>query len=110
MNNRIWHKGPPPHVGWWNASIYADDTAWRWWNGKHWSYVVYPWYPMVSVLKNAGTRPSGEHTEKRIQWTTYWPENALVPRVDPRKPPRFERIPDYPEAVLGHFVLINTGE
>lgn len=32
-----WHKGPPPSVGWWQASISKDPACLRWWNGKNWS-------------------------------------------------------------------------
>lgn len=34
---RVWHKGPPPHIGWWNASLHFDLNAWRWWDGENWS-------------------------------------------------------------------------
>ena len=39
---RIWHSGPPPHVGWWNASFdfVKGNNDWRWWDGKCWSIVV----------------------------------------------------------------------
>lgn len=32
-----WHKGPPPSVGWWPASMCEDTKMVRWWNGKKWS-------------------------------------------------------------------------
>jgi hypothetical protein len=35
-----WHKGPPPSVGWWPASISRDGSMLRWWNGEIWSIAV----------------------------------------------------------------------
>lgn len=32
-----WHKGPPPSIGWWPASMYRDMSDLRWWNGRWWS-------------------------------------------------------------------------
>jgi hypothetical protein len=36
-----WVKGPPPAVGWWNASRCRDPEVRRWWNGSYWSAAVY---------------------------------------------------------------------
>lgn len=35
-----WHKGPPPSVGWWPASMSRRDGVFRWWNGERWSVDV----------------------------------------------------------------------
>lgn len=76
---RIFKSGPPPHVGWWNASVNGDPDIWRWWDGKTWGL------PCVSSM-------SGEHADKKakrpagiegIKWSDYWPENARVPRIAP---------------------------
>lgn len=40
-----WRKGPPPTKGWWNASTERNPVARRWWNGRHWSLVVYVGMP-----------------------------------------------------------------
>lgn len=77
MSDRVWHKGPPPHVGWWNASSKKDKECWRWWDGKHWSIPV-----------EMGAYPPAYYAEcKSVTsdhfWTDYWPENARVPRLDP---------------------------
>ena len=79
MTQRIWHKGPPPHIGWWNASIRKDRYVWRWWNGKRWSCAACTDYPAwvagdVAKLKTAADG---------VQWTDYWPKNARVPRSKP---------------------------
>lgn len=82
MKKRVWHKGPPPHVGWWNASILCDPCAWRWWNGERWSKVAY----CGESAKEAGVsaKLTGDN-DYFIEWTDYYPENARVPRIDPRK-------------------------
>lgn len=83
MAERVWHSGPPPHVGWWNASACYDDDAWRWWNGECWSPSVYAYEPIRAVVRAASMHTvfcTGE-----IEWTDYWPENARVPRIDPRE-------------------------
>lgn len=79
---RTWHKGPPPHVGWWNASRYGHLANWMWWNGSEWSCSVGECADakragQISALKNP-------YQDGSIVWTDYWPENARVPRIDPR--------------------------
>jgi hypothetical protein len=36
-----WRKGPPPCVGWWNASVAQDPLCRRYWNGERWSRAAY---------------------------------------------------------------------
>lgn len=82
MTKRVWKSGPPPHVGWWNASIAFDLRAWRWWDGKNWSLAAYEY----ASAKNAGKRAKGKSSYyKEIKWTDKYPENARVPRIDPSK-------------------------
>jgi len=77
---RIWNPGPPPHIGWWNASVMEALDMWRWWNGKHWSDAAQE----SSVARLAGTFAKRRESAKNVEWTDYWPEGARVPRVDPR--------------------------
>lgn len=77
---RVWHKGPPPHIGWWNASNGRYFIAWRWWNGKQWSVAAYPDYALRDIARVA-RKPNAN--QKLIEWTDYYPENARVPRVAP---------------------------
>ena len=79
MTTRTWHKGPPPHIGWWNASIAYDLTAWRWWDGKNWSQVSYPKDSEFS----AGISAQIKLADDFIEWTNYYPKNARVPRINP---------------------------
>lgn len=82
MTKRVWHKGPPPHVGWWNASTINDPNCWRWWDGKRWSI-------SVSDLTSLGfaalyaKEPATQDIQEMIEWNDYWPKNARVPRVKP---------------------------
>lgn len=80
---RLWHSGPPPHVGWWQASSGRSTRTWRWWNGECWSIVAFPDEDLDSVAWCAATPTQSLNME----WTTYWPEGARVPRVPPLIPP-----------------------
>ena len=77
----IWHSGPPPHVGWWNASRGKADYAWRWWNGEYWSISVST-TDDAELAAQCALHGEPIHHEQ-IQWTDYWPENARVPRIVP---------------------------
>ena len=81
MSTRTWHKGPPPFPGWWNASWNFNHRIWRWWNGRYWSKSVFLDDGM-NYIKVATSRP--DQNQDDIKWSDYWPENARVPRVDPR--------------------------
>jgi len=83
MNDRTWHQGPPPHVGWWNASILRSSNIWRWWDGTCWSQPV----SADSGWQNAEHRakiPNGDDGYE-LEWSDYYPKNARVPRIDPSK-------------------------
>lgn len=83
-SNRTWYNGPPPHVGWWNASFSRSKEAWRWWNGKGWSVPAYEDQPLLEVKEKARIPSLIPKSGKRIEWSDYWPENARVPRIDPK--------------------------
>lgn len=83
MTERIWHKGPPPYRGWWNASIVRSKKAWRWWNGEGWSAPAYPDHTSEEAADAASYNILRSTNE--VEWTDYWPENARVPRIDPRE-------------------------
>lgn len=79
MSERIWNKGKPPHIGWFNASSCGNPDMWRWWDGEKWSFGAYA---------NEGSHSAGVSASKAsencaIEWTDYWPENARVPRIKP---------------------------
>lgn len=74
-----WHDGPPPHVGWWNASNGANPSVWRWWNGEWWSV---PAREFTKDQNGLAASPSFSPIS-RIKWHPRWPENARVPRINP---------------------------
>jgi len=80
MNDREWHSGPPPHIGWWNASITRHQCHWRWWDGKVWSLPIDPRFSRIEAGRYAAQISNLQHG---IFWTDYWPENARVPRINP---------------------------
>ena len=83
MTARTWHRGPPPHVGWWIASISRSSTFWRWWNGKNWSVGAEPSNNQLEALRAANVPYMGFTFD--VEWTDYYPKNARVPRIDPSK-------------------------
>jgi len=78
-----WHSGQPPHVGWWMASIFRDEHCWRWFDGKHWALPASDDESAVVAAMYANRRAAPHHA-KQVEWTDYYPENARVPRIDPR--------------------------
>ena len=86
MKELSWHTGSPPHVGWWNAAFGKFQGIWRWWNGVRWSLCAH----YTDTPEEAGKLAEIPVTESattlsRIYWSDYWPENARVPRIDPRR-------------------------
>ncbi len=70
-----WHKGPPPSIGWWPASICRDTTILRWWNGKWWSCGCAASYSAQTAASSAAQKS----TLEGIEWTerpASWPERA----------------------------------
>ena len=65
-----WHKGPPPEIGWWPASLVQDHQCIRWWNGKYWSVGAIPEDSAEKAAKFASKRSS--HSTGWIQWTDRW--------------------------------------
>lgn len=82
-SKRVWNSGPPPHIGWWNASTCNDARGWRWWNGKGWSNKADCRLPKTYAGIVAGVR-SPAIAQFAVKWTDYWPKNARVPRVVPK--------------------------
>lgn len=83
-----WHKGPPPHVGWWltryrtSGGRYVHEF-WRWWNGWLYSLGVEGEETVDEAAECARWPCFGP--EDGIEWSDYYPPNARVPRVDPSK-------------------------
>ena len=78
---REWHEGPPPHIGWWNASVTKNIHSWRWWDGRRWSASA-----MTGDSQDYAVTQSRYYAAQRDQavmlWADYWPEDARVPRIN----------------------------
>ena len=70
MNMTKWHKGPPPEIGWWPASVYKDKYSLRWWNGKYWSGVAFPYHDAHYAAFLASHHVS--FVQPLIEWTERW--------------------------------------
>lgn len=79
-SDRVWHMGPPPHVGWWNAGFNELPRAWRWWDGIRWSRVAWD-DQSASQARALAYKPA--RTNANVRWTDYYPANARVPRINP---------------------------
>ena len=82
MKKRKWNSGPPPHVGWWRCKdtlMESQSEAWRWWNGKLWSWSCYSYTPL-SVVANFALN---SETGIPIRWCEDYPSDARVPRIAP---------------------------
>jgi len=82
MTERVWHKGPPPHIGWWNASAFQDPSCWRWWDGNIWS-IDAPDFISSRFAASCAKEPATQGIQGVIEWTNYWPKGARVPRIKP---------------------------
>lgn len=80
-NVRKWQEGPPPAIGWWNASVSKSLSTWRWWDGREWSRPVCQENPIKHVLRMAAQKRSYASSLSPIFWTDYWPENAACTPV-----------------------------
>lgn len=76
---RVWHSGPPPYVGWWNASNIKNPRLWRWWDGSTWSLPVRGSDSREEVGRAVKTAAYVQH----IHWNDYWSADARVPRLAP---------------------------
>ena len=85
MNMRKWNKGFPPHTGWWNASVIKSSSTWRWFDAESQTWSAFA--SETNSADEAAERAAIKETTASvfIEWTDYWPENARVPRIDPRK-------------------------
>lgn len=72
----VWHKGQPPSVGWWPASIARNENCLRWWDGECWSQPCYEGCTVENINKSAldkYPRPD------EIEWTdrpASWPKRS----------------------------------
>lgn len=83
QSTRPWHEGPPPFVGWWQASTTGDRGTWRWWDGFRWSRAAYPQMTAEQAARQAALQlPRG--LSQQVCWTWEWPERGRVRREKPK--------------------------
>ena len=71
-----WHKGPPPSLGWWIASVNWDFACLRWWDGEQWSQ---PAYRETLAPASVAASPAALDMQPRIRWTErpdWWPKRS----------------------------------
>jgi hypothetical protein len=76
MSKTIWHKGPPPSIGWWPASWGRLKGAYRWWNGHEWSVAVSCRH---SAREAAAEARVAAAYQERVEWTDrpkHWPKRS----------------------------------
>jgi hypothetical protein len=62
-----WAAGPPPCVGWWNASSRNDEFARRWWNGRAWSAACWVG-DSAHTMQCAKLKIAKRETQLLIRW------------------------------------------
>lgn len=83
-----WHRGHPPHPGWWMASRNSEPGIWRWWDGAFWSLAANDFDAAELAASLAGYIDLSDD----IQWCDFYPGNARVPRVVVKwSPPVFKK-------------------
>ena len=73
-----WHKGPPPSIGWWPASVVRDANVLRWWNGEYWSAAAEEKSSQWGVYIAASNRENLS-VQTDIEWTDrpeWWPARS----------------------------------
>jgi hypothetical protein len=58
-DNKKWHLGPPPSIGWWIASACGDKHMLRWWDGNDWSAPVHESRDASYAAETAAFKASG---------------------------------------------------
>lgn len=87
-NDNTFKSGPPPFAGWWyTRHTFSNGTyldGWRWWNNNYWSIMTLDIMQPEFVAAYANTQAM--HYNDKLRWSSYWPEGARVPRINPDAP------------------------
>jgi hypothetical protein len=73
-----WHKGPPPSIGWWPASVCREPRSLRWWNGRWWSL---PAYSDMTATEASWFARRDTRSQSIIEWTDRpddWPKRSYT--------------------------------
>lgn len=63
-----WHKGAPPRIGWWPASLEYDDGVYRWWNGARWSMPCVKGMDLDEIARYAATPVRLDAINENMKW------------------------------------------
>jgi len=82
MSNAEWHRGPPPSLGWWEASTthFGPPLSglYRWWDGEAWSNPVGKHRTAEEAgIMAADKRQEGAHIAWRHRPFT-WPASSYT--------------------------------
>lgn len=75
MSNNDWTFGPPPSVGWWEASVNCTADLFRWWDGLTWSLACTPGMTLDDVDARAAFAIPGPAS--RMAWRAIDPNQDL---------------------------------
>jgi hypothetical protein len=81
----IWRKGKPKERGWFNASRTQTESTWRWFDGKRWSQAITDKHLSPERAAEEAKVKAYYDRSKPIEYRTYWPEGARVPREQGRQ-------------------------
>lgn len=87
MSKPKFYSGPPPFPGWFLSRPVPCDgscAGWRFFDGEMWSGQVDEGQSAKEAANVARWFRWLWHVHE-IEWSEYYPRNARVPRVDPRK-------------------------
>jgi len=76
----VYKSSPPPSIGWWPVSTMLGVEAYRWWDGKVWSW---PAFSFESADKAGywATKKETPKDSKGIFWAdrpANWPKRSLT--------------------------------
>jgi hypothetical protein len=71
-----WHKGPPPSIGWWPASVSRDPDAYRYYNGEWWSTVAYQEFEAKRAAVIACCKDASQDDIEWADRPASWPERS----------------------------------
>ena len=107
MKNLVWFPGAPPHVGWWLTKYQGSEyESWRWWGGHEWSIGFGENTPSGVVSRDVDHEAIAQEP---VRWSTYYPENPRVPRLDPTGLTQCEIARFYIMATCGQSIINEGG-
>ena len=77
-DDKKWHSGPPPSLGWWPASWMKSADTIRWWDGKTWSVGASEWEGVEEAVRCAKQKMP-ENYNDLIEWQhrpASWPARS----------------------------------